>query len=307
MTISEPVITVGMPVYNGERYIEEAIRSILGQTFEDFVLIISDNASTDRTEEICRDFTLEDKRITYLRNQENMGASNNYNRLFRLARSKYFRWFNADDLCAPELHEKCVAVLESNPDAVLCYGKTCLIDQDGKYTRDYDDNLNLQQSTAYERLSRFFHAVGQTNVIYGLMRTSAVAHTSLMGNGSYPAADTNFMAELTLYGKFIEIPEQLFYRRMHFEASSSERGDESKQQLFWTGNSRSKFTMPTWKKNIAIIKAVHSAPLGKWDKWRVQHYNLRRLVSSRHDLMKDLAGLLQNLFQKKDRVGSLSN
>ncbi|MDR4459439.1 MAG: glycosyltransferase family 2 protein [Nitrospirales bacterium] len=307
MIISEPVITVGMPVYNGERYIEEAIRSILGQTFEDFVLIISDNASTDRTEEICRDFTLEDKRIMYLRNQENMGASNNYNRLFRLARSKYFRWFNADDLCSPELHEKCVAVLEGNPDAVLCYGKTCLIDQDGNYSENYDDNLNLQQSTAYERLSRFFDVVGQTNVIYGLMRTSAVAHTSLMGNGSYPAADTNFMAELTLYGKFIEIPEQLFYRRMHFEASSSERGDESKQQLFWTGNSRSKFTMPTWKKNIAIVKAVHSAPLDKWDKWRVQYYNLRRLVGSRHDLIKDLAGILQNTFQRKDRSETLPN
>ncbi|MCA9501167.1 MAG: hypothetical protein KC588_18390, partial [Nitrospira sp.] len=96
-------------------------------------------------------------------------------------------------------------------------------------------------------------------------------------------------------------------RRMHFEASSSERGDESKQQLFWTGNSRSKFTMPTWKKNIAIVKAVHSAPLDKWDKWRVQYYNLRRLVGSRHDLIKDLAGILQNTFQRKDRSETLPN
>ena len=300
MTLSEPVITVGMPVYNGERYIEEAIRSMLGQTFEDFVLIISDNASTDRTEEICRDFTLQDKRITYLRNQDNIGAGNNYNRLFQLARSKYFRWFNADDLCRPELHEKCVAVLESNPDAVLCYGKTCLIDQDGNYSEDYDDNLNLQQSTAYERLSRFFDAVGLTNVIYGLMRTSAVAHTSLMGNGSFPAADTNFMAELTLYGKFIEIPEQLFFRRMHPETSSSDRGDDSKQQLFWTGKNRSKFLMPNWKKNIAIVRAVHSAPLGMREKWRVQRYILSSMVTRRHDFIRDLVCLLQSTFQKKD-------
>jgi hypothetical protein len=128
-----------------------------------------------------------------------------------------------------------------------------------------------------------------------------------MGNGSYPAADTNFMAELTLYGKFIEIPEQLFFRRMHFEASSSERGDESKQQLFWTGRNRSKFTMPNWKKNVAIVKAVHSAPLGMREKWRAQHYNLRRLVSSRHDLIKDLACLLQNTFQKKDRSDTWPN
>ncbi len=300
MVISAPVITVGMPVYNGERYLEEAIQSVLRQTFEDFVLIISDNASTDRTEEICRDFALQDKRITYLRNQNNIGAGKNYNQLFQLARSKYFRWFNADDVCAPELHEKCVAVLDEKPDAVLCYGRTCIIDQHGGHIEDYDDNLDLQQSTADERLSRFFEVVGQTNVIYGLMRTSAVAQTSLMGNGSYPAADTNFMAELTLYGKFIEISEQLFFRRMHPDASSYDRQHESTQRLFWTGNSQSKFTMPNWKRNIAIIKAVHSAPIGMGEKWRAQRRNLRRMISIRHALINDLTSALRNPFHKND-------
>lgn len=300
MAISTPVITVGMPVYNGERYLEEAIKSVLGQTFEDFVLIISDNASTDRTAEICRDFALQDNRITYVRNQENIGAGKNYNRLFELAHSKYFRWFNADDVCAPELHEKCVAVLDDNPDAVLCYGKTRMIDQNGDHMEDYDDNLDLQQSAADERLARFFAVAGQTNAIYGLMRGSAVANTSLMGNGSYPAADTNFMAELTLYGKFIEIPEQLFFRRMHPEASSWDRPNERAQRLFWTGNSRSKFTLPNWKKNIAIIRAVQSAPISMREKWRAQRCNLRRMVGIRHALINDVTTALRNRFQKKD-------
>lgn len=288
MAISTPLITVGMPVYNGERYIEEAIRSILAQTFEDFVLIISDNASTDGTEEICRDFVMQDKRITYLRNQTNIGACNNYNLLFHRACTKYFRWFNADDLCAPELHEKCIAQLEDNPEVVLSYGKTCLIDQDGNPYENYNDNLDLQQSTAYERFTRFFDVVGQTNVIYGLMRTSAVAHTLLMGDGSYPAADTNFMAELTLYGQFKEIPQHLFFRRMHLEASSSDRKDDSKQQFFWTGNSQSNFIMPNWKKNIALLKAVHVAPLGMLEKWRIRRYILRNMVAIRHELIRDL-------------------
>ena len=98
MKDSTPMITVGMPVYNGDKYIEQAIESILSQTFGDFEFLISDNASTDRTREICLDYAVSDSRIHYLRNDVNLGAARNYNRLFEIGSAPYFRWMNADDV-----------------------------------------------------------------------------------------------------------------------------------------------------------------------------------------------------------------
>jgi len=265
MSLEKPKISVGMPVYNGERYIESAIEATLSQTFGDFELIISDNASTDRTGEICRDFASRDERIRYIRNAENIGAANNYNQLFRESSAEYFRWFNADDDCSEVLHERCFDVLEANPDAVMCYGKTVIIDQSGDVIDHYDDNLDLQQASAVERFLQFRQVVGLTNAIYGLIRRSALANTALMGDSSYPAADTNLMAELVLYGKFIEIPEPLFSRRMHEEASSWNRKDTAAQQTFWSG-SGSKFVMPTWKKYIAYLRGINRSPLTRREK-----------------------------------------
>ena len=156
MTQSNPAISVGMPVYNGEPYIEEAIKATLNQTYGNFELIISDNASTDKTEEICRDYASRDNRIRYVRNQENIGAANNYNQLFRLSTAKYFRWFNADDLCKETLHELCHQTMEENPDAAMCYGKTEIIDGSGNFLRNYDDDLNLQQESVVERFKTYF-------------------------------------------------------------------------------------------------------------------------------------------------------
>lgn len=165
MSDTGATISVGMPVFNGERYLETAVRSILNQTYSDFELIISDNASTDRTKEICLDLAAQDHRIKYTRNRRNIGAAGNYNRLFALASGPYFRWANADDISAPKLHAKCLAVLEAHPDAVLAYGKTRIIDGDGAVIRNYDDNMDLQQQRASDRYMRFWKSAGLTNVI----------------------------------------------------------------------------------------------------------------------------------------------
>ena len=241
-----------MPVYNGEEYIEESIRCILNQTCEDFELIISDNASTDRTKKICQDFVKTDQRISYVCNKKNLGAAANYNQAFRLSSGKYFRWFNSDDLCAPNCHEQCLSVIENNPSAVLCYGKTSFIDMRGEITGLYEDNLNLQQDCPVDRYKIFCKSVGLTNVIYGLMRRSAMERTMLMGDSSFPAADIDFMAEMTLYGTFIEIPEVLFFRRMHEQASSWDRKDKKIQQEFWKGKNHD-FIFPMWRKNYTNL------------------------------------------------------
>ncbi|HKJ45099.1 MAG TPA: glycosyltransferase family 2 protein, partial [Balneolales bacterium] len=114
--MSRPRVSIGMPVYNGENYIERAISSILAQTYKDFELIISDNASTDKTQEICKMFVGRDNRVRYHRNSKNIGAARNYNIVFRLSRGKYFKWAAHDDELAPAFLEDAVNVLEKNKD-----------------------------------------------------------------------------------------------------------------------------------------------------------------------------------------------
>src|SRR5262252_3377793 len=119
--LHRPTVSVGLPVYNGERYLEESIDSILAQTYTDFELIISDNASTDRTECICRRYAAADARVRYYRNERNIGGYPNHSRVFSLARGRYFRFAAHDDVCDRQLLARCVEALELHPEAVLSY------------------------------------------------------------------------------------------------------------------------------------------------------------------------------------------
>src|SRR5262249_49825759 len=166
--MSAPRVTVGIPVYNGEAYLSQSISSILAQTFTDFELIISDNGSTDGTEQICREYAAKDHRIHYHREETNRGAAWNHNRLVELARGEYFKWQCADDLGAPQMIAECVAELDANPELVLCYGQFIRIDRSGQ-------NLGAKVSrvkglaSAPERLHSLIHRRDSCEEIYGLM------------------------------------------------------------------------------------------------------------------------------------------
>jgi glycosyltransferase involved in cell wall biosynthesis len=114
-------VSLGLPVYNGERFVKHAIESVLNQTFNDFELIISDNASTDSTQEICEGFARQDPRVRYIRQEINIGAKANFNRVFEYSRGEYFKWVAADDVCGPRYLELTVAQLDSYPTAVLAH------------------------------------------------------------------------------------------------------------------------------------------------------------------------------------------
>jgi glycosyltransferase involved in cell wall biosynthesis len=282
-----PLVSVAMPVFNGEPFVTEAIRCVLNQTYDKLELVISDNASTDNTEPICREFAEKDDRVVYVRNQTNIGAAKNYNQAFRRTTGTYFRWHNADDLCSPKLVELCLEVLSQNPDTVLCYGKTYIIDDQGVIMEHYEDNLDLRQQTPSKRFKAFFRQVGLTNVIYGLMRRSAVQKTMLFGEGTFFASDVNFMAELSLYGKFHELPDSLFSRRMHVKASSWDKKDNTVQQDFWQGHS-SAFHLPNCKKQIAYLKAIRNAPICIAEKIKLYKFMIRRIITKRQVLFKEL-------------------
>ena len=299
MNKDQPGISVGMPVYNGGRYLRLAIESVLAQSYGDFELIISDNASTDDTEETCREYAARDSRIVYLRNATNIGAASNYNQLFHRSKADYFRWFNADDLSSPRLHQECLAALQAHPGASMAYGKTALIDSDGQVTGPYEDRLNLRQESVAERFFEFLRVVGQTNAIYGLMRKSALSATALMGSGKFPAADTVLMAELALQGKIVEIPETLFFRRMHKGASSWVRSADNVQQNFWLG-SRGRFVMPTVKRLNALRIAIDRAPASATEKRQMKLHVMRRMVWARGAIAKEVWWALMGWFSSRD-------
>lgn len=283
-------VAVGMPVFNGERYLEDTLRSVLNQTFDNFDLFIADNASTDRTEEICRDYAQQDSRIQYIRNPVNLGASKNYTVCFEPARSKYFRWQNSDDPIEPTLIEKCFEVLEANPDVVLAYGKTHIIDENGAFTEAYEDNLQLTSDSSSQRFQDCLRNLGLQNVIYGLIRRNSLAQTSLLGN--YLAADINLVAELSLYGKFQEIPQHLFNRRMHPEASSWKRDDSERQKNFWDPAKR-KLVMQTWRSIMEYYKAVARAPIPIQDKQTLSMFLLKRAYWYKEPMKNELVDVIK--------------
>lgn len=206
-----PKVSIGLPVYNGEEFLKESIDSILSQSFNDFELIIADNASIDKTEEISKSYLNKDKRIRYVRNKRNLGAARNYNLVFELSVGKYFKWATHDDLHAPSSLERCVKVLDQNPSVVLCYSKTNMIDKYGRIIKPYSDKLHLQSSKPHKRLGELVKTLSLCNAIFGLMRANILRNTELIG--SYLGSDEILLLELCLWGKFWEIPEGLFFRR----------------------------------------------------------------------------------------------
>jgi len=214
---ARPKVSIGMPVYNREPYLRAALDGVLNQTYRDFELLISDNASTDKTEAICREYAARDSRIRYVRNATNLGMAGNYNAAFRRAVGEYFRWVAGDDLSAPESLAACVEVLDQHPDVVLCYPKTGIIDAEGAYQGAYDDNLHLDDLRPSDRFIRAMKQIGLVNVHFGLMRSRILGQTCLYHPG--PGGDYAFIYELALHGKFVEIPRELFYRRLHAGSS----------------------------------------------------------------------------------------
>jgi glycosyltransferase involved in cell wall biosynthesis len=209
-----PPLTVGLPVYNGERFLADALDSVLGQTYGDFRLVISDNGSTDATEAICRDYATRDPRVVYLRYDVNRGAGWNFNHVFEHCDTPFFRWAASDDLFAPTCFERSAEVLAEAPSSVaMCYSKTLIIDGQGNPTGEHDDDLDLRSSKPHARIHRIIRTIVQANPIFGLIRSDALRTTRL--HGSYPSADYVLIAELALAGEIWELPDRLFYRRLH--------------------------------------------------------------------------------------------
>lgn len=244
------LMTIGLPVHNGERFLATCLDSLLAQTFDDFEILISDNASTDGTATIAERYRQFDPRIRVARHPENVGAAENFNSLARRCSSKYFKWAAVDDLIDPTYLSACVAAMEQNDGIVLCHSKTVLIDSDGapmtgdpqtsQFMTDYgklrlgdrlvpfgvsDDVADRVQSVAVDMIRCFD--------IFGVIRSSALKSSTLFG--PYYGCDRVMLVELALKGPFHRVDEAYFFKREHARQSSNLKNAQSRQR--WINNS----------------------------------------------------------------------
>ncbi len=275
MTPKNPLLSIGLFVYNGERFIRKALDSLLSQTFTDFELIISDNASTDQTADICQEYAARDERIRFYRSDTNRGAGWNVRRVYFLATGKYFKWAACDDICKPEFLERCIEALESDPSIVVAHSKTTVIDENGKFLEDYHWPLTTDSPDPLVRWRDLLLNDHMCYQIFGVMRMDALKQ--LPPQGSYVNSDGVLLAQMGLLGKFYEVPDYLFISTRHSGQSSKSlpvRVKVKKRRFrltnrhgtlpspeWWDPTKAKTISFPEWKQLREYFLSVWKAPL----------------------------------------------
>jgi glycosyltransferase involved in cell wall biosynthesis len=240
-----PRISIGLPVYNGENYLEQSLNCLLNQSFEDFELIISDNGSTDGTEKICRDYCRRDGRIRYERYEQNKGASWNFNHVVDVARGEYFKWAAHDDLISDTFLEESLAILDKNPDIVLCYSGSNIIDENNCVTKKVPISENLNHVEAYQRFAASWRYPPNL-IVFGVVRADVMKKTNLLG--PYSSSDRVLAAELSLLGRLYGIPSYSFSFRQHPQQSTGINYPTRKGRSAWFDpNTKGERSFPHWR------------------------------------------------------------
>lgn len=252
-----PTLSIGLPIYNGDNFGEHAIRSLLAQTYTDFELIIADNASTDRTAEICRSYAAQDPRIRYFRHAENMGAAYNFNFAFAQASGRYFKWASHDDVLAPAYLARCVEALDRDEAMVLSHTRTNLIDAQGAHLEDDNYPMRLASDRAHERFRDLSIIRHDCFLVFGVIRRDALQQTPLIGN--YVGSDRVLLCELALHGKFFEAPEFLFSRRRH-SGTSCDLSEREERVAWFDPTKAGTITYPNWRILQECAAAIQRAP-----------------------------------------------
>lgn len=278
-----PRISLGLPVYNGERFLRPCVDSLLGQTCADFELIVCDNASTDSTPAIIAEYAARDPRVRLHRAEVNRGAAANFNWTFELATGEFFKWCAADDVLRPDFLARCLQALDADPEAVMAWSGALDIDDDGEVIREIYDNrfpMRFDLDAAPDRFRELVCWDHSCVAVFGLVRTPAMRKTSLIG--PYVGSDRTFLAELGLQGKLLRIGDDLLLHREHAGRSVNEIADLRRRTVWFDSNARGP-AFPHWRLLREYLRAiaVSGLPAGqqvqclggaarwvKWGAWR---------------------------------------
>jgi len=280
-----PVLTIGIPVYNGARFLRGTLDSIVNQSFRDFEIAISDNASTDETADICRDYSAKDPRIIYLRQPKNIGGVANWNFLVTAARGRYFKWASANDLYAPVFLERCIEALEAEESLALCYSRTCIIDESGTMRREYAHDIAVLDPSPAERFRRVCQEMHLNNAQAGVIRLDVLRRTRL--ERTYVDGDIPLMAELALLGGFQLIPQQLFFRRMGKNSWIGQLGP-GERASYWSSTGSSDRQTAVWSSTFSHLGSICRARLTPREFVRATGHALRLLYWKRGTAIAEL-------------------
>lgn len=189
-------VSIGMPVYNGEKFIRKALDSLLAQKFTDFEILISDNASTDATRNICEEYRQRDARIKYIRQEENIGPVENFKFVYDNTTADYFMFAAVDDLWNENYIDHMCRLLDYDEDAALAFSDFEIKNIDGDDSVPIDVSSSLSKSPFIRYMIRLFDM--QPHLIYGLFRRKYFQSTSFE---KFDFFDVQFGLSIVLQGK----------------------------------------------------------------------------------------------------------
>lgn len=203
-----------MPVFNGERYLAQALAGIRSQTLPDFEVVIADNASTDGTEKIAAEAVAEDGRFRYVRREQNIGLVPNFNRLVTETDAEFFAWHSSDDVAEPEYYATCVRLLRAHPEAAAAVTSIRLIDEAGNRLRAAPEHIRSEHPDLAVRFAELASLRHFCQFTYGVFRRSMLEKTRLM-IPFFWSSDRVLLAEVALQGRMVRDPQQLYLVRQH--------------------------------------------------------------------------------------------
>ncbi len=262
-----PRVSIGLPVHNGADFLWSSAQSLLTQDYYDLELVISDNASTDETESICRDLVTADNRVRYHRNAVNIGAARNYNRVFQLSRGKFFKWAAHDDECHRTMIRRCVDVLERAPDSVtMVYPLAELIDEEGNTIRSVLDRIDLRDPRPHRRLAHLIRSLSMCDPVFGLYKSEYLKRTRRIGG--FFGADYVLLGELAMMGEIREVTEVLFRLRAHDGRSMKANPSNRSRAAWYDPDAGTRVcVLPCWERMVVeLMKSAWRAPLSRTER-----------------------------------------
>ena len=297
--MANPLVSIGLPVYNGERYLGDALESLIAQDYVNLEIIVSDNGSTDATPDIARQYAAADPRVRCVRTPINRGSAWNFNEVFRLSRGPYFKWAAHDDLCSPDYVRVCVEGLEASSETVLCHTQAVRISDDGSLRGPLPGAAYGTSPRPSERVRDFLREPSACTEVFGVARAVALGSTRLIG--PYTSSDRALLLEMALRGRIQTLQEGTFYSREH-EGRSIRQYADPRARLQWFDPSKSRKTaFARWRLLRAYLSAVYGAPCALEEKvqsarhvaeWagRQTPYLARELISGLSRSAAQLAG-----------------
>jgi glycosyltransferase involved in cell wall biosynthesis len=260
MTAKPPRVSIGLPVFNGEEFLDEAIRSIVGQSFGDFELLISDNASTDRTWAIANEWASRDQRIRLHRFEENRGAARNFNYVFEGNQSEFFKWAAHDDVLEPDFLRECVTALDQDPRAIIAFPRARIIDGGGLPCDPgdtFDPEVTFESPDWQQRFRDLICRRHRCLAIFGVIRAGALRGAWPLEN--YSHADRILLGRLLFAGPFRQVDRELFLSRVHATASARLFSNARQLRLWWDPAQHRGSGLPHWRLFREYLRLAHSA------------------------------------------------